>query len=65
MPALHSANISYKLMAELGGGRVIGPLLLGLKKSIQITRMTSSTSDLVNMAGLAAIRAIALNGDGG
>ena len=65
MPALHSANISYKLMAELGGGRVIGPLLLGLKKSIQITRMTSSTSDLVNMAGLAAIRAIALNGDKG
>ena len=65
MPALHSANISYKLMAELGGGRVIGPLLLGLKKSIQITRMTSSTSDLVNMAGLASIRAIALNGDGG
>ena len=60
MPALHSANIGYKLLAELGGGRVIGPMLLGMSHSIQISRMTASASDLVNMAGLAASTAHAL-----
>ena len=55
MPGLHSANISYKLLAELGGGRVIGPILWGLKKPVQIIRMSANSSDLVNMAGLAAI----------
>mgnify|MGYP002631126855 CR=1 FL=1 len=58
MPALHSANIAYKLLAELGGGKVIGPLLLGMEHSVQIARMTSTASDLVNMAGLAASTAI-------
>ena len=62
MPALHSANIGYKLLAELGGGRVIGPMLLGMSHSIQIARMTASASDLVNMAGLAASTAHALEG---
>jgi malate dehydrogenase (oxaloacetate-decarboxylating)(NADP+) len=57
MPGLHSANIGYKLLAELGGGRVIGPMLLGMSHSIQIARMTSSSSDLVVMAGLAAYNA--------
>ena len=55
MPGLHSANISYKLLAELGGGRVIGPILWGLKKSVQITRMSSTSTDILNMAGLAAM----------
>lgn len=60
MPALHSANIAYKLLAELGGGKVVGPLLLGMEHSVQIARMTSTASDLVNMAGLAASTAIDL-----
>ncbi|WP_417456294.1 NADP-dependent malic enzyme [Kordiimonas sp.] len=60
MPALHSANIGYKLLAELGGGRVVGPMLLGMSHSIQISRMTATASDLVNMAGLAASAAHAL-----
>ncbi|MHA1544311.1 MAG: NADP-dependent malic enzyme [Alphaproteobacteria bacterium] len=55
MPGLHSANISSKLLAELGGGRVIGPILWGLKKSVQITRMSSTSTDILNMAGLAAM----------
>jgi malate dehydrogenase (oxaloacetate-decarboxylating)(NADP+) len=55
MPGLHSANISYKLLAELSGGRVIGPILWGMQKSIQITRMNSTSTDILNMAGLAAI----------
>jgi malate dehydrogenase (oxaloacetate-decarboxylating)(NADP+) len=54
MPGLHAANISAKLLKEVGGGRVIGPLLLGLSKPVQIVPMTSSASDLVNMAVLAA-----------
>jgi malate dehydrogenase (oxaloacetate-decarboxylating)(NADP+) len=54
MPALHSANIAYKLLAELGGGKVIGPVLLGMSHSIQIARVQSTASDLVNIAGFAA-----------
>jgi malate dehydrogenase (oxaloacetate-decarboxylating)(NADP+) len=61
MPALHSANIAYKLLAELGDARVIGPMLLGMNESVQIARMTSTASDLVNMAGLAASNAFALD----
>jgi len=54
MPGLHSANISAKLLKELGGGRVFGPLLMGMSKPVQIVPMTSTTSDLVTMAVLAA-----------
>lgn len=55
MPGLRSANISYKLLAELGGGRVIGPLLWGLEKPVQIARMSSKDTDLVNLAAFAAV----------
>jgi malate dehydrogenase (oxaloacetate-decarboxylating)(NADP+) len=54
MPALDPANISSKLLQELGGGTVIGPLLLGLDKPIQITQMRASVSEIVTMAALAA-----------
>jgi malate dehydrogenase (oxaloacetate-decarboxylating)(NADP+) len=57
MPALHSANISAKLLQELGGGTVIGPLLIGLAKPVQIASMGATVSDLVNMAALAAHQA--------
>jgi len=60
MPALHSANIAYKLLAELGDSHVVGPMLLGMDKSIQIARMTSTVSELVTVAGLAASNAHAL-----
>ncbi|WP_374763081.1 NADP-dependent malic enzyme [Yunchengibacter salinarum] len=63
MPALHSANIGYKLLSELGDGKVIGPLLLGMGKSVQIARMTSSASDLVNMAAFAASTSHALESE--
>ncbi|MBC7497141.1 MAG: hypothetical protein H7243_08285, partial [Sphingomonadaceae bacterium] len=49
-----SANISAKLLKELGGGRMIGPLLVGMSKAVQIAPMTSGASDLVTMAVLAA-----------
>jgi malate dehydrogenase (oxaloacetate-decarboxylating)(NADP+) len=54
MPALDPANIAAKLMQELGGGTVIGPLLLGLEKPVQIVPMGASVSQIVTMAALAA-----------
>jgi len=54
MPALHSANISAKLLQELGSGSVVGPVLNGLDQSIQIVPINSTASDIVNMAALAA-----------
>ena len=58
MPGLHSANISAKLMQKLGGGTVIGPILMGLAKPIQITTMDASANDIVNMAVLACYDAM-------
>ncbi len=58
MPSLHAANISFKLLAELGGGKIIGPILWGLKNSVQIVRMSASATDILNMAGLAAMGSI-------
>jgi malate dehydrogenase (oxaloacetate-decarboxylating)(NADP+) len=54
MPAFHSASISTKLLQELGGATVIGPLLVGLDRSVQIVPMTAKDTELVNMAALAA-----------
>jgi malate dehydrogenase (oxaloacetate-decarboxylating)(NADP+) len=54
MPALHTANVSAKLLTQLGGGTVIGPLLIGLAKPAQIVELGATVSDLVNMAALAA-----------
>ena len=54
MPGLQSANISAKLLKELGGGRMIGPLLVGMSHPIQIAPMVSGASELVTMAVLAA-----------
>ena len=44
MPALHSANIASKLLQQLGGGTVIGPLLVGLSKPVQIVPMNATVS---------------------
>ena len=54
MPGLQSANISSKLLRELGGDAVIGPMLIGMEKSVQIAPMTSTASELVTLAVLAA-----------
>ena len=54
MPALHSANISAKLLQQLGGGTVIGPLLIGLAKPVQIVQMGATVSDLVTAPRFAA-----------
>jgi malate dehydrogenase (oxaloacetate-decarboxylating)(NADP+) len=54
MPAYHSAAISTKMLQELGGSTVIGPLLVGLDKPVQIVSLGAMDSDIVNMAALAA-----------
>ena len=54
MPAFHSASISTKMMQELAGSTVIGPLLTGLDKPVQILSLGAKDSDIVNMAAIAA-----------
>jgi malate dehydrogenase (oxaloacetate-decarboxylating)(NADP+) len=54
MPAFHSASISTKMLQELGGGTVIGPLIVGLDKPVQFISMSAKDSEIVNMAALAA-----------
>jgi malate dehydrogenase (oxaloacetate-decarboxylating)(NADP+) len=54
MPAFHSAAISTKMVQELGGATVIGPLLVGLDRSVQIVGLSAKDTDIVNMAALAA-----------
>jgi len=54
MPGLQSANLSAKLLRELGGESVLGPYILGLELPVQIAPMTASASDLVMLAVLAA-----------
>jgi len=54
MPGMHSAHISTKMLRELGGGTVIGPMLVGLSHSVQIIPMGSYASEIINLAALAA-----------
>jgi len=61
MPGQHSAAISYKILKTLGGAKVIGPLLIGLGQAIEIAPLRSSTSDILNLASVAAYSAGVIN----
>ncbi len=54
MPAIHSASIATRLVQAVGGASVIGPLLLGLERSVQIAPLSASVSQILNMAVFAA-----------
>ena len=54
MPTFHSAAISTRMLQELGGAMVIGPLIVGLEKPVQIAPLGSKDSDIVNRAALAS-----------
>jgi len=54
MPAVHSASIATRLLKAAGGATVIEGLLIGLEKSVQIARVGSPVSDIVNLAGMAS-----------
>jgi malate dehydrogenase (oxaloacetate-decarboxylating)(NADP+) len=58
MPALDPANISSKLLHELGAGTTVGPLLIGLSRPVQILPMGSTVTEIVNMAALASYDAL-------
>ncbi|KAB0267543.1 NADP-dependent malic enzyme [Microvirga brassicacearum] len=54
MPAFHSASISTKMLQELGGAMVLGPMVVGLDRPVQIVSLGATDADIVNMAALAA-----------
>jgi len=54
MPAFHSASIATKMLQEMGGATVIGPMLVGLSHPVQIVSLGAKDSDVFNMAVLAA-----------
>jgi malate dehydrogenase (oxaloacetate-decarboxylating)(NADP+) len=57
MPALHSSSIATSLLATAGGATVIGPVLTGLAKPIQIAPLGGTVSDIVTYATVAAFQA--------
>ena len=63
MPALHSSSIATSLLATAGGATVIGPILTGLAKPIQIAPLGGAVSDIVTYATLAAFQAAEAKGD--
>ncbi|WP_128255048.1 NADP-dependent malic enzyme [Falsirhodobacter deserti] len=56
VPARHSASISVKMMQEMAGATVIGPILTGVEKPIQLCSTSSSVNDILNMAAMAACK---------
>jgi malate dehydrogenase (oxaloacetate-decarboxylating)(NADP+) len=54
MPAFHSASISTRMLQVLGGAQVVGPLIVGLDRAVQIVPLGAKDSEIVNMAALAA-----------
>jgi malate dehydrogenase (oxaloacetate-decarboxylating)(NADP+) len=56
VPARHSASISVKLLQEMAGATVIGPILAGVDESIQICSTNATANDILNMAALAACK---------
>jgi malate dehydrogenase (oxaloacetate-decarboxylating)(NADP+) len=59
MPGLQSANLSAKLLRELAGNAVIGPMLVGMEKPVQIAPMTALAPDVLTLAVLASAGVVA------
>ena len=56
-PDLQSGNIAYKLLQELGGAEAIGPILMGMKKSVHVLQQGCDVNSIVNMAAIAVLDA--------
>ncbi|SEO80030.1 allosteric NADP-dependent malic enzyme [Mucilaginibacter gossypiicola] len=56
-PNLESGNIAYKLLQEIGGAEAVGPILVGLKKSVHVLQLGSSVREIVNMVTIAVVDA--------
>ena len=63
-PDLQSGNIAYKTLMEIGGAEVIGPILMGMKKSVQVLQLGSSVREIYNMVAIAVVDAAVEKGDG-
>jgi malate dehydrogenase (oxaloacetate-decarboxylating)(NADP+) len=58
MPALHTANIASGLLQELGHGALLGPVLVGMSRPVQIVPMSASVSDIISMAAIACVESL-------
>ena len=56
-PNVESGNIAYKVLQEIGGAEVIGPVLMGMRKPVHILQLGASVRDIVNMAAIAVVDA--------
>ena len=56
-PDLHSGNIAYKLLMRLGGAEAIGPILMGLQKSVHVLQRGCEVNDIVNMTAIGVVEA--------
>lgn len=56
-PSLSAGNIAYKLLQEIGGAEVIGPVLMGMQKPVHILQLGSSVREIVNMVGIGVAEA--------
>lgn len=56
-PNLDAANMAYKLLARMAGAEVIGPILLGLNKAVNVVQLGASVNDIVNLATITALKA--------
>jgi malate dehydrogenase (oxaloacetate-decarboxylating)(NADP+) len=56
-PNVESGNIAYKVLQEIGGAEVIGPVLMGLRKPVHILQLGASVREIVNMTAIAVVDA--------
>jgi len=56
-PNVISGNIAYKVLQEIGGAEVIGPVLMGMRKPVHILQLGASVREIVNMAAIAVVDA--------
>ena len=56
-PNLSAGNIAYKLLHEIGGAEIIGPVLMGMARPVHILQLGSSVREIVNMTALAVVEA--------
>ena len=55
LPSFESASIATKLLETLGGAKLIGPILLGLEKNVQIIGMSATSTSLLNLTLFSAL----------
>jgi malate dehydrogenase (oxaloacetate-decarboxylating)(NADP+) len=56
-PDLDSGNIAYKLMARIGEAMVVGPIIMGMKKSVHVLQRGATIEDIINLSAIAIVDA--------